>query len=163
MARACDPHVAEPCGRACFSQCLQAASWCLQAARTSVQARCRVGEPARGLDDALRAVALAPHYVKAHHRLGAALSALGREDEAADAFAAAASLQRAARPASPAQPRSAAALPAALPAEARACPPHWWAPLARGLAHGQHLHMELAAQACMHVHVHVHERMRMHT
>ena len=132
-------------------------SLCLQAAPKCVQARCRVGEPTRGLDDARRAVALAPHYAKAHHRLGAALSALGREDEATDAFAAASSLQRAARPASPAQPRPAAALAA----EARPCPPHWWAPLVRGLAHGQHLHMELAAQACMHVHMHVHTHMDM--
>lgn len=52
-------------------------------------AHARNGDAQLALDDARRAVSLDPSYLKAYLREGAALSLLGRHEEAAEAYAAA--------------------------------------------------------------------------
>ena len=106
---------------------------------------CRLGDAERGLLEARRAVALDPSYAKAHHRLGAALQALGRQAEAQPALATAARLQRA--PSSSAAPRDGRTPAAALPAAPPAVQHDVLERLACGLAHGQPPHMALAMQA----------------
>ena len=87
-------------------------------------AHARLSEPTLALHDAQRAVATAPMYAKAHHRLGSALQLLGKHDEAKGAFLLAQRLDRPSSLASPHAklPSSSSPLPAT-PLEPVSFPP----------------------------------------